>query len=208
MKPLTSPAVLVKTIPTPPTTAMQVPATARKPPRVRAARRMIRTRFWWFSTHSAPFWMTPAAPSIRSLTTGSSVLPAASATLWSCCWSRSNFSGSVSFMADAISEATAVPCPMASYKLKTLSCSSPVLLYSRSMRSTASSVPNAVAISCFSMASMVSPYFPRSRSRISGRLLIWLLASTNASPSSSPPFAADWMKAAYLVPASEPLMVA
>ena len=55
---------------------------------------------------------------------------------------------------------------------------------------------------------MVSPYFPRSRSRISGRLLIWLLASTNASPSSSPPFAADWMKAAYLVPASEPLMVA
>ena len=75
------------------------------------------------------------------------------------------------------------------------------------MRSTASSVPKAEASSCFSIASMVSPYLPRSWSRISGRLLSWLFASRNERPSSSPPFAADWMKAAYFVPASLPLIV-
>ena len=75
------------------------------------------------------------------------------------------------------------------------------------MRSTASSVPKASAISCFSIASMVSPYLPRSWSRISGILFSWLLASRNDRPRASPPFAAAPRNAAYFVPASEPLMV-
>ena len=105
----------VMTRPTPLTTAMTVPPTVRKPPRASTTIMMTRTSSWFCSIHEPTFVRTCSPLPMRSLIVGRSVFPMVSVTLWMRCCNRSNFSGSVSLIADAISSATPVPEPSASY---------------------------------------------------------------------------------------------
>ena len=72
---------------------------------------------------------------------------------------------------------------------------------------TASSVPNADLISCFSTASSVSPYLSFNFCNISGVVRSWLFASTNDRPNFSPALAAVFKNDLYFVAASDPLIV-
>ena len=161
----------VMMIPTPLMTVMRVPPTTRNPPTARTMSMMTLTSSWFFSTQEPTFVRTCSPTPMKSLTVGRSELPMLSVMLWMRCCSRSYLSGSVSLIAEAISIATPVPEPSASYIPTMFVWRSPILPYIRSIRSTASSVPNASASCCFSTASMVSPYLPRSWSMISGILL-------------------------------------
>ena len=158
----------VTTRPTPPTTAAMVPAAIKKPPMASTTSMITRTSSWFSSIQEPTFVSTFSPVDIRSLTVGSSELPMDSFTFWICCVRRWNRSGSVSLIADAISVATPVPEPRASYMPTMLSWRSPTLLYIRSMRATASVSPKAFCSSIFSAASIVSPNLPRRMSRISG----------------------------------------
>ncbi|SCJ12923.1 Uncharacterised protein [uncultured Clostridium sp.] len=118
--------VIIK--PTPETTAMTVPAMVRKPPIARTTSMMTRTSSWFSSTHEPTFVSTCSPVDMRSLIVGSKLFPIDSFTFWMRCVSRSNRSGSVSLIAFAISVATPVPEPRASYMVRMFPCRSPHLL--------------------------------------------------------------------------------
>ncbi|MPN10910.1 hypothetical protein SDC9_158207 [bioreactor metagenome] len=167
---LKAPIVFVMTRPTAPTTAMMVPATVRKPPIARTTIMMILTSSWFFSIQEPAFVSTCSPLPMRLLMVGSRLLPIDSVTLWMRCCSRSNFSGSVSLIAEAICCATPVPEPRESYILTMFVCRSSTFPYMRSMSATASVSPKASCSFIFSAASIVSPNLPRSLSIISGIL--------------------------------------
>ena len=120
--------VFVITRPTPETTAMTVPAMVRKPPIARTTSMMTRTSSWFSSTQEPTFVSTCSPVDMRSLIVGSKLFPMDSLTFWMRCVSRSNRSGSVSLIAFAISVATPVPEPRASYMVRMFPCKSSVLL--------------------------------------------------------------------------------
>ena len=111
---LNAPIDFVITRPTPEITVISVPPMVRKPPRASTTIIMTRTSSWFCSIHVPTFVRTCSPVPMRSLTVGSRVFPMLSVTLWMRCCNRSNRSGSVSCMAEAISCATPVPCPIAS----------------------------------------------------------------------------------------------
>ena len=82
---------------------------------------MTRTSSWFSSIHVPTFVRTVSPALMRSLIVGSSEFPIDSLTFWMRCVSRSNRSGSVSLIAFAISVATPVPEPRASYISRMLS---------------------------------------------------------------------------------------
>ena len=100
---------LVMTRPTPPTTAITVPATVRNPPIASTMSMMILTSSLFSSIQEATLVSTCSPFPMRSLTVGRRLLPMDSVTLWMRCCKRANRSGSVSWIADAISWATPVP---------------------------------------------------------------------------------------------------
>ena len=118
----------VMTRPTPPTTAATVPAMVRNPPIARTTSMMTLTSSWFSSIHDPTFVRTVSPALMRSLIVGSNEFPMDSLTFWMRCVSRSNRSGSVSLIAFAISVATPVPEPRASYISRMLPCRSSVLL--------------------------------------------------------------------------------
>ena len=124
-----NPAIaFVTTRPTPEMTAMTVPAIARKPPIASTTSMMTRTSSWFSSIHEPTFVSTCSPVDMRSLTVGSKLFPIDSFTFWMRCVSRSNRSGSVSLIALAISVATPVPEPRASYIERMFPSRSPHLL--------------------------------------------------------------------------------
>ena len=168
---------------------------------------MLWTVSWLLLIHLEPFCISPLTLSMVLLTAGSSPFPSSSTLLCICCFSTWNFCSGVLLMASAISSVTDIPFFMLPCKSCIPLSRVSTLLYKRSIRATASSVPKASFSSLFSTASMVSPYLLFSSVRMSGIDSSWLLVSRKVSPNFSPALDAWLRKDLYFVAASEPDIV-